>query len=637
MTMTSASVLPGLAFLVSLVAATPAGAQIEPPAPTEIRAAARKAVALLQHSVAVWDRKQTCFSCHHQGLAITTFRQALDRGVPIDARAARASSDRAFRALASLDLAVQAVQQIDPAPSTGAWMIAAHEAGVVPSLPLAVYARTLANRQEPEGYWLTIDARPPQSSSRVTATAIAARAMQLYAPDTLADEVRARVARARTWLETVQPSDTEERTYQLIGLAWTGRTAAELRPLVDRVLAEQRADGGWAQLPRLESDAYATGETLLALHRAGGLSTRDAAWQKGLRFLLRTQQADGSWRVRTRVHEQDLVSPPYFETGFPHGRDQMASCMATALAATALMQALPAASSKGMLVSSAPSPASATSTSTTAPEPAWMRVALFGRVDELQSLLDAGLDANSRTPRGTTILMMAAHDPTKVRLLLARGADPKAVSDARHTALMVAANYRGSIESMRLLLDAGASPLPPVVRTRTTQTGAATGSKQASPLLYAIWSGEIPKVQLLLDRGATLPGRLSVGGGVAIVTPIELALFLRDVPMVRFLASKGLDVNGLGETGITPLTGAVLGNDPAMVRALLALGAAVNQTDQQGETALMHAALIDFGDTAVVEILLGAGADRGVRSPEKLTARELAEKHGHTTLARLLN
>ena len=74
---------------------------------------------------------------------------------------------------------------------------------------------------------------------------------------------------------------------------------------------------------------------------------------------------------------------------------------------------------------------------------------------------------------------------------------------------------------------------------------------------------------------------------------------------------------------------AVAGNDVAMLRLLLSLGASVNQVDQQGETALMHAALIDFGDTAVIDTLLAAGADRDVRSPDKMTARDLALKHGH--------
>jgi ankyrin repeat protein len=259
-------------------------------------------------------------------------------------------------------------------------------------------------------------------------------------------------------------------------------------------------------------------------------------------------------------------------------------------------------------------------------EAAWMRAALFGTRDELAALVDAGLDPNSRTPRGTTLLMMAAHDPAKVRLLLAKGANAKAVSDSKHTAVMIAANHRGAIESMRLLLDAGASPdVPPAASGR-----ASAGAKgRPSPMLYAIWSGETEKVALLLDRGAKLPRKMSIGGGIFFATPLELATLQHDLAMVKYLGSRGVDVNELGELGTTPLFMAVAGNDDAIVRALLSLGAAINQIDQQGETALMHAALIDYGDTAVIDTLLAAGADRDVRSPDKMTARDMALKYGH--------
>ena len=44
----------------------------------------------------------------------------------------------------------------------------------------------------------------------------------------------------------------------------------------------------------------------------------------------------------------------------------------------------------------------------TSAERPWMQTALFGTTKELEGLLDQGLDANSRTPKGTTVLMMAA-------------------------------------------------------------------------------------------------------------------------------------------------------------------------------------------------------------------------------------
>jgi hypothetical protein len=66
------------------------------------------------------------------------------------------------------------------------------------------------------------------------------------------------------------------------------------------LLAAQRADGGWSDLDSMESGAYATGKSLVALQTAG-LSISDAAYERGVQFLLKTQQEDGSWYVKSRA------------------------------------------------------------------------------------------------------------------------------------------------------------------------------------------------------------------------------------------------------------------------------------------------------------------------------------------------
>ncbi len=85
----------------------------------------------------------------------------------------------------------------------------------------------------------------------------------------------------------------------------------------------------------MASDAYATGEALYALH-AGGVSNQSEAYRKGAAYLLRTQLEDGTWLVRSR----GFGFQPYFETGFPHGRDQFISAAATSWAGMALAYTL---------------------------------------------------------------------------------------------------------------------------------------------------------------------------------------------------------------------------------------------------------------------------------------------------------
>ena len=101
------------------------------------------------------------------------------------------------------------------------------------------------------------------------------------------------------------------------------------------LLREQRTDGGWGELPSLASDAYATGQALVALKEAGALAATDPAYQRGVEFLLSTQLEDGSWYVRSR----SIPFQPYFESGFPHGHDQWISAAATNWAAMALVAA----------------------------------------------------------------------------------------------------------------------------------------------------------------------------------------------------------------------------------------------------------------------------------------------------------
>ena len=80
------------------------------------------------------------------------------------------------------------------------------------------------------------------------------------------------------------------------------------------------------------SDAYATGEALYALNTAGQMAPSHPVYAKGVKYLLNTQAADGSWHVKSR----SIWVQPYFESGFPYGHDQWISAAGTSWAAMAL-------------------------------------------------------------------------------------------------------------------------------------------------------------------------------------------------------------------------------------------------------------------------------------------------------------
>lgn len=532
-----------------------------------------------------------------------TFQTARERGVAVDEDAASQIAAKGLLAtpdLSSLDRAVQDPMIVDPAPSEGWALMAAHAAGVEPSLVTGAYVRRVASFQRPAGYWPTVDARPPQSYSVFTATAVALRAMQLYMPAQLRHQADERRARAKTWLLAAHPQNTEDFTFRLYGLYWAGATREESSRAAQDLFALQRSDGGWAELPHLQPDAYSTGEALVALNDAGGVPVTDPAWQKGLHYLLSTQQPDGSWHVHTRMVSPAAVSPPYFETGFPYGHDQFLSTDATCWAAMALMLSLPKTASPP-----APRPLPALVPKGLKP---WMETALFGTAAELKALLDAGLDPNSHTPEGTTLLMMASTDPGKVRLLIDRGADVGAKAKSGYTALMVATTYFGTSESVKLLLDHGAEARP------------GTGVMfDASPLFLASLAGDPENVAMLLAKGADTTRKMKVIGMFP-TSPLFQAVGLGDAATVQALLKGGADIHEKDSDSMTALDWAVVAHHPDAVKALVAGGADVNAADRFGYTPLLYAATIDFGDADTAALLLAAGADPNVKDKDGKTS-----------------
>ena len=123
----------------------------------------------------------------------------------------------------------------------------------------------------------------------------------------LPSEMAAQIAKARDWLLAAKPVSSEQRNMRLLGLYWAGADAATLKPLVAEILAAQQRDGGWRQIDTLAPDAYATGQSLYALAKAG-VSPADPAYQRGVAYLLATQAENGSWRVERDSWGMGLAS-----------------------------------------------------------------------------------------------------------------------------------------------------------------------------------------------------------------------------------------------------------------------------------------------------------------------------------------
>jgi hypothetical protein len=326
------------------------------------------------------------------------------------------------------------------------------------------------------------------------------RALQLLRPQWRELEITERIARASRWLATITARSSEERAMQLLGLRWAGASAITLNGVRDRILADQRSDGGWTQIDTRTSDAYATGQALIALSQAGGLPVTAPAYRRGVDFLLRSRREDGTWLVETRRTRTEGL--PYFETGFPHGKHQLISYAATAWATMALMISLDGTPSHAIVGSPAVEAREDQWAAITNGDPLTplMTAALHRSTAEVDRIVAAGADVNAVTQASLTALMCATPNPATVQRLLKSGADPNARAKSGHTALTLAAGYDGAMESVQLLLARGADPNAMV--TQGILVGATTLTK-------AVMRGDTAVVQLLLDRGASV--ELSMG------------------------------------------------------------------------------------------------------------------------------
>lgn len=314
------------------------GAGPEDVTPERIRSAVARAVVPLQKSLVVYAEKRDCFSCHHQAVSLVALRIARTRGLEIDEEAVQGAVALTLDDLESALVSYRKGQGQPGGITRAAYALWALEEGGHPADEVtATVAKYLLKADQERDHWTTSSRRPPIEASSFTTTALSLRALEYYGGRGQADAVKERTRQARAWLAVSRPADTEDRVFRLWGLKYAAAAPVELEAAVKDLLAAQRADGGWAQTDKMASDAYATGSALVALHRAGRLATDDPAYRRGLAFLLRTQKPDGTWFVASR----SKPFQPYFESGFPYGKDQFIAVAASGWAAAALALALP--------------------------------------------------------------------------------------------------------------------------------------------------------------------------------------------------------------------------------------------------------------------------------------------------------
>ena len=279
-----------------------------------------------------------CHSCHNQGLGLVTFSMARQKGFPVTDSIFKEAIDSTCVQWKTYSNIRDLMEDDDPLATliTGDYDLWGLKANNFKGDKLtSILALNIMRMQTPDGSWFSPAKRPPLEYYSFSVTALAVKNILSYAPAALQAEAERRVSRARDWMVKTRPINNEEKVFQLLGLTWCKGDERFIAQQGRNLIATQHADGGWSQLDSLPTDAYASGQALYALQQSGQLKVTDTVYQHGVDFLLRTQEADGSWHVKTR----SFPFVPYVNSGFPHKADQFISAAGSNWATLALLLA----------------------------------------------------------------------------------------------------------------------------------------------------------------------------------------------------------------------------------------------------------------------------------------------------------
>jgi ankyrin repeat protein len=243
---------------------------------------------------------------------------------------------------------------------------------------------------------------------------------------------------------------------------------------------------------------------------------------------------------------------------------------------------------------------------------------LGGTLDLLELLLKAGVDTDKTTGDGRSPLYVAAQNqqPAVVSRLLRHGVDIEKRQVDGWTAIHSAA-WNGDAEVTRLLLQGGAN----------VNTLLADGR---SPLHVAAQLGHVAVMEILLQSGAD--ANEAQDGGP---TPLISACWTRRRDVIELLLRAGADVNKPGEAGEAPLfVASEFGLLDSAEHLIQVSGVNLNQPGRMGTTPLFIACA--NGHTAIIEMLLRAGADMNLAMEDGSTPIFIASFSGEVEAVRLL-
>jgi N-acyl-D-amino-acid deacylase len=325
-----------------LSAAVMAGDAAAAAPPDPVARAARRGLWRLEQGAASYVTYRQCFSCHHQSLTLAAFAAAKARGLSVSLNLLREQTEFTLATFRDKHADLRKGSNVGGRNTTVAYALyTLQSVGHAADKTTDALVDFLLVGQDKDGAWPAVTQRQPSEGSKFTNAALALSALRHYGPrDGSKGDRAARIddafRKGAAWLTKNKPGDTEDQVFHLRALVAAGADAKAVAEARRALLGAQLPDGSWRQLPSRPGDAYATATALLALRHAG-VKPDDAAFRKGVAYLVRTQTREGAWIVPTR----SKPIQKWFDNGDPGGKSQFISFLATGWSTLALLESLP--------------------------------------------------------------------------------------------------------------------------------------------------------------------------------------------------------------------------------------------------------------------------------------------------------
>ncbi len=279
-----------------------------------------RAIGYIQKESASWLSTRQCAACHHAPMPFWALGEADRQGYAIDKQYL---ADKIESLLGSKEKLMSS--RIFPDP-TAPPDPRPQGRGLNMGLPfLAVAARTqstltdaqkqtlqliadeIVTKQQPDGSWefFATLRRPPINESQTIDVAWIILALEAETGIDSSESQRVALEKSRTWLAGIWkndpaiPSTIQDKVFSVLLASRAGKPREDMQTTLDELLALQRPNGGWAQLPDMPADAYATGQVLYVLALAGYTAIQPEV-KRAIDFLVATAQPDGSWTMTSR-------------------------------------------------------------------------------------------------------------------------------------------------------------------------------------------------------------------------------------------------------------------------------------------------------------------------------------------------